>query len=91
MYIDIVPNRKPRPAVFLRESYRENGTVKKRTILNPATSAEPPHKSRFISMIDFDTLTGRGQRVYTAEAVLPLEKAAASLRAPRSGASTLHS
>jgi len=41
MYIDIVPNRKSRPAVLLRECYRENGTVKKRTIAN--LSAVPMH------------------------------------------------
>lgn len=34
MHIDIVPNRKSRPAILLRESYRENGKVKKRTIAN---------------------------------------------------------
>jgi transposase len=34
MYIDIVPNRKSPPAILLRESYRENGQVKKRTLAN---------------------------------------------------------
>ncbi len=34
MHIHIVPNRKSRPAILLRESYRENGKVKKRTIAN---------------------------------------------------------
>ena len=34
MYVDIVPNRKSPPAILLRESYRENGKVKKRTIAN---------------------------------------------------------
>ena len=34
MYIESVPNRKSPPAVLLRESYRENGTVKKRTLAN---------------------------------------------------------
>jgi hypothetical protein len=34
MYIDIVPNRQSPPAVLLRESYREHGTVKKRTLAN---------------------------------------------------------
>jgi hypothetical protein len=34
MYIESVPNRKSPPAVLLRESYREGGKVKKRTILN---------------------------------------------------------
>jgi hypothetical protein len=34
MYIDIVPNRQSPPAVLLRESYREYGKVKKRTLAN---------------------------------------------------------
>lgn len=34
MYIDTVPNRKSPPAILLRESYRENGRVRKRTLAN---------------------------------------------------------
>jgi transposase len=34
MYIDTVPNRNSPPAVLLRESYRKNGQVKKRTLAN---------------------------------------------------------
>ncbi len=34
MHIDVVPNRNSRPAVLLRESYREDGKVKKRTLAN---------------------------------------------------------
>lgn len=34
MHIDIVPNRKSRPAVLLRESYREGTRVRKRTLAN---------------------------------------------------------
>lgn len=34
MYIDTVPNRKSPPAILLRESYRENGKVHKRTLAN---------------------------------------------------------
>jgi hypothetical protein len=36
MYIDIVPNKNSPPVVLLRESYREGGKVKKRTIANLA-------------------------------------------------------
>jgi hypothetical protein len=32
MYIEAVPNRKSPPAILLRESYRENGKVRKRTL-----------------------------------------------------------
>ena len=34
MYIEAVPNRHSPPAILLRESYREGGKVKKRTLLN---------------------------------------------------------
>jgi len=34
MYIETVPNRDSPPATLLRESYRENGKVKKRTLAN---------------------------------------------------------
>jgi Transposase DDE domain len=34
MYIEAVPNRTSPPAILLRESYRENGRVKKRTLCN---------------------------------------------------------
>jgi len=34
MYIESVPNRHSPPAILLRESYREAGRVKKRTLLN---------------------------------------------------------
>lgn len=34
MYIDVVPNKSNRPATLLRESFRENGKVKKRTLAN---------------------------------------------------------
>src|SRR5438094_9062202 len=34
MYIEAVPNRASPPAILLRESYREAGKIKKRTLLN---------------------------------------------------------
>src|SRR6202049_2301529 len=34
MYIDIVPNRNSPPAVLLREAWRDNGKVRKRTLAN---------------------------------------------------------
>src|ERR1700747_494932 len=34
MYIEAVPNRHSPPAILLRESYRDGGKVKKRTLLN---------------------------------------------------------
>jgi hypothetical protein len=34
MYIESIPNRNSPPAILLRESYRENGKVRKRTLCN---------------------------------------------------------
>ena len=34
MYIEAVPNRGSPPAILLRESFRENGRVRKRTLAN---------------------------------------------------------
>ena len=34
MYIQVIPNRGSPPAILLRESYREGGRVKKRTLCN---------------------------------------------------------
>ena len=34
MYIEAIPNRSSPPAILLRESYRENGKVRKRTLCN---------------------------------------------------------
>ena len=34
MYIEAVPNRNSPPAILLRESYRDGGKIKKRTLLN---------------------------------------------------------
>lgn len=49
MHIDIVPNRKSRPAILLRESYREDGKVKKRTLANlSALDLDQAHKLRAV-------------------------------------------
>ena len=34
MYVDIVPNRDSPPAILLREAWRENGKICKRTVAN---------------------------------------------------------
>src|SRR5215470_7383649 len=41
MYIEAVPNRNSPPAILLRESYRVDGKVKKRTLLNLSTALPP--------------------------------------------------
>jgi hypothetical protein len=42
MYIEVVPNRRSRPAILLREGWREGPKVRKRTLAN--LSDWPPHK-----------------------------------------------
>ena len=44
MYVTRVPNRGSPPAILLRESYREEGKVKTRTLAN--LSRWPEHKVR---------------------------------------------
>jgi hypothetical protein len=61
MYIDAVPNRNSPPAVLLRESYREGGKVKKRTLAN--LSALPPEAIEAVKA----TLQG--------ETLVPVERA----------------
>jgi len=34
MYVDVVPNRKSPPAILIRESFRERGKIRKRTVAN---------------------------------------------------------
>ena len=34
MHIEAIPNRRSPPAILLRESFRDNGRVKKRTLAN---------------------------------------------------------
>lgn len=49
MYIDIVPNRDSPPAVLLRESYRESGRVRKRTVAN--LSKLPPEQVELLKRV----------------------------------------
>ena len=49
MYIDIVPNRRSPPAILLRESIREGGRVRKRTIAN--LSALPIEQAQMIRRV----------------------------------------
>ena len=41
MHIESVPNRKSHPTILLRESYRADGKVRKRTIANLTAWPEP--------------------------------------------------
>ena len=62
MYVTRLPNRGSPPAVLLRESYREGGKVKTRTLANLTRWPEP--KVEALSQV----LKGRPPRVDVAEA-----------------------
>ena len=66
MYVDRVPNRNSPPAILLRESYRADGRVKKRTLAN--LSHWPPAKIEAL------------RRVLRDEAVVAPEQAVTLLR-----------
>lgn len=77
MYIAIVPNCHSRPAVLLRESYREEGKVKNRTLAHRSTGPLPP----------VETL----RRVLTGEPLVAPSEAFAVVRSlpPGQGAAVL--
>ncbi len=66
MYIAEIPNRSSPPAYLLRESYREHGTVKNRTLAN--LSSLPVHQIRLI------------QKVLKNEKLVPADEAFEILR-----------
>jgi len=49
MYIEVVPNRGSRPAILLREGWREAGKVRKRTLAN--LSDWEPHRVQALSAV----------------------------------------
>lgn len=67
MYIDVVPNRNSPPAVLLRESYREGGKPKKRTLAN--LSALPPEAIKTLQAVL------RGQTMVPADEAFEIERA----------------
>src|SRR4249920_2750790 len=67
MHIESVPNRNSRPAILLRESYREDGKVKKRTLAN--LSRWPEHVVEGLR-----TLLRGGVAVAKAEEALSIKR-----------------
>ena len=66
MYIDVVPNRGSPPAVLLRESYREAGQVRKRTLAN--LSAWPAERVESLRLLL------QGRRLVPVEQVFAIER-----------------
>jgi len=71
MHIDIVPNRKSKPAILLREAWREGKRIRKRTVAN--LSALPMDQVELL------------RRVLKGEALVPAEEAFQILRAEPHG------
>src|ERR1700756_5686803 len=82
MYIEAVPNRDSPPAILLRESYREAGKVKKRTLLN---LSDWPHEriAGFRALLKGGTVIPKGQGAHAINRSLPHGLGAAALGTAR--------
>ena len=89
MYIETVPNRASPAAILLRESWREDGKVHKRTLLN-LTHWDPAHVEGLRAVLKGGTVIPPGQDAIRIERSLPHGHVAAVLgTARRSGLDTL--
>src|SRR5436309_15573639 len=82
MYIEAVPNRDSPPAILLRESYREAGKAKKRTLLN---LPDWPHEriAGFKALLKGGTVIPKDQDAITIIRSLPHGQVDAALRTAR--------
>lgn len=82
MYIESVPNRDSPPAVLLRESYREDGKVRKRTLANlSCLSAEVIEGLK--TLLRGGVAVASAEEVFTVERSLPHGHVAAVLGSAR--------
>jgi hypothetical protein len=65
MYIEVVPNRRSRPAILLREGWREGPKVRKRTLAN--LTHWPPHKIEALRRVLRDEAILAPQDAFTIE------------------------
>ena len=82
MYIESVPNRNSPPAVLLRESYREAGKVKKRTLAN-LSDWDPQLVEHFRTLLRGGIAVEAAEHVMTIERSLPHGHVAAVLGTAR--------
>lgn len=88
MYIETVPNRSSPPAILLREGYRENGKVVKRTLAN-LSHWDPQLVEHFRILLKGGVAVESASSLLTIERALPHGHVAAVLGAARgSGAAT---
>lgn len=81
MYVEYIPNRNSPPAVLLRESYRENGKIKKRTLAN--LSAWPAAKVEALRRVLRNEAVMTPQDAFTLVRSLPHGHVAAALKTLR--------
>jgi transposase len=65
MFIDKIPNRTSPPAILLRESYREGGRVKKRTLANLSKLPQPLIEG-IAGLLDGGTVTAKSSNAEPA-------------------------
>jgi hypothetical protein len=81
MYIDIVPNRNSPPAILLRESFRQDGQVRKRTLCN-LSDWSPAHIEGLRGVLKGGTAVPPEHDAFTVTRSLPHGHVAAA-SAPR--------
>ena len=82
MYIESVPNRGSPPAILLRESYRENGKVRKRTLCN-LSDWPTAHIEGLRGVLKGGTVIAPDHEAFTVTRSLPHGHAALVLGAAR--------
>src|SRR5271154_1203647 len=70
MYIEAVPNRNSPPAILLRESYRHEGKVRKRTLCN-LSDWSPAHVEGLRGVLKGGTVIPAEQDAFTVTRSLP--------------------
>src|SRR4030081_1476266 len=82
MYIEAVPNRNSPPAILLRESYREGGKVRKRTLCN-LSNWPAAHIEGLRGVLRGGTVIPAGREAFTVIRPLPPGPVAAALGTAR--------
>ena len=82
MYIEAVPNRNSPPAILLRESYRHEGKVRKRTLCN-LSDWSPAHVEGLRGVLKGGTVIPAEQDAFTVTRSLPHGHVAAALGTAR--------
>jgi transposase len=82
MYIESVPNRNSPPAILLRESYREAGKVRKRTLCN-LSDWQPAHIEGLRGVLKGGTVVAPDRDAFTVTRSLPHGHVAAALGTAR--------